>query len=121
MMPTILGLAGLEERIPDTAEGRNRSGCILTGTEDEEADALYFGFGRYRARGLKTGRYTYVSLQNYADDEISVLYYDEKDYFQLEDISEKEPETAALMKEWLEKRLKEIGDNWRDSRGFYCS
>ena len=101
-------------RYPSVAEGHDRSGCMLTGEEDEEADALYFCFGRYRARGLKTGKYTFVSLQNYADDEMTVLYDDENDYYQLEDISEKEPETAALLKERLEKRLEEIGDNWRD-------
>lgn len=114
VMPTILSLAGLKSQIPSVAEGHDRSGCMLTGEEDEEADALYFCFGRYRARGLKTGKYTFVSLQNYADDEMTVLYDDENDYYQLEDISEKEPETAALLKERLEKRLEEIGDNWRD-------
>ncbi|MDE7043726.1 MAG: sulfatase-like hydrolase/transferase, partial [Acetatifactor sp.] len=114
VMPTILSLAGLKSQIPAVAEGHDRSGCMLTGAEDEEADALYFCFGRYRARGLKTGKYTFVSLQNYADDEMTVLYDDENDYYQLEDISEKEPETAALLRERLEKRLEEIGDNWRD-------
>lgn len=114
MMPTILGLAGMQDDIPKTVEGTDYSEYLLDGREDTDSEALFFQFAGRRARGLKTKKYTFVSVQNFSDDEKYVLFDDEKDYFQLEDLAEKEPQVVELLKKRLEKRLEEIGDDWRD-------
>ena len=114
MMPTILGLAGLREQIPEGIDGTDYSKYLLEGRDDIDSDALYFQFSRYRVRGLKTRKYTFVSAQNYAEDEMFLLYDDENDYYQLENLAEKRPEVVRELKERLEKKLRETNDNWRD-------
>jgi arylsulfatase A-like enzyme len=68
VMPTLLGLAGLD--VPATVQGRDFSGSIRTGHVDPDAAALlacYCPFheltrakGGREYRGLRTPRYTYV-------------------------------------------------------------
>ena len=43
-----------------------------------------------------------------------LLYDDENDYYQLENLAEKRPEVVRELKERLEKKLRETNDNWRD-------
>lgn len=114
MMPTILGLIGMNDKIPEKIDGTDYSECLLSGNDKEDADTLYFQFNHHRVRGLKTKKYTFISIQNYLDDEGFILFDDENDYYQLHDLSAEKPEIVAELKQRLEKKLEEIGDNWRD-------
>jgi arylsulfatase A-like enzyme len=69
IMPTLLGLSGLE--IPDTVEGRDSSGAVLTDDVCSHDDAALLVFpwpfapfsrdqGGREWRGVRTRRYTYV-------------------------------------------------------------
>lgn len=114
MMPTILGLAGLNDQIPSVVDGKDYSEYLIKVRDDVDSEALYFRFGNHRVRGMKTRKYTFVSIQNYLDDETFVLFDDETDYYQMNDISQKNPDIIVQLKDRLERKLEVIGDNWRD-------
>ena len=118
IMPTLLGLSGIE--IPDTVEGTDFSG-ILTGVEKSKDDAALINcpspFGQWRRdrggreyRGIRTRRYTYVRDLNGP----WLLYDNEKDPYQLNNLCNK-PEYSELQKKMeavLSKKLKQTNDEF---------
>ena len=118
IMPTLLGLSGIE--IPDTVEGRDFSG-IMKGIEKPKDDATLIScpspFGQWtRARGgreyrgIRTRRYTYVRDLNGP----WLLYDNEKDPYQLNNLCGK-AEHSGLQKELegvLSRKLKETNDEF---------
>ena len=119
LMPTLLGLCGLE--IPDTVEGADRS-TFLRGQEPDRDEAALITcpspFGEWTRkrggreyRGVRTARYTYVrSLQG-----PWLLYDNRQDPYQLDNLAGK-PRHASLeaeMEDLLAQKLRETGDEFR--------
>ncbi len=118
IMPTLLGLSGIE--IPQTVEGKDFSG-ILRGVDKPEDDATLIScpspFGQWtRARGGKEYRGIRTSRYTYARDLKGpwLLYDNKKDPYQLNNLCNK-PEHSELQKKMealLAKKLKQTNDQF---------
>lgn len=117
ILPTLLGLCGIQP--PKTIEGEDLSGMLRNEEEADNRAVVYMGVAPFRGSGpeyraLKTERYSYVRRLTGP----WLLFDDEKDPYQLDDLSQK-PEAAAVVKELdqrLEAKLKKIGDNFRPAQ-----
>lgn len=129
IMPTILALAGLGDRIPDTAEGRNLAPLILedgracdipesalyirnlNGPKDK--DGMVRGFFPV-ARGIKTHKYSMeiAITREYKIDRV-LIFDDVNDPYQMNNIPYKEnPELFLELCEILREKLDEADDVW---------
>lgn len=129
IMPTMLALAGLEEKIPASAEGRNLAPVFLeNGKECDVPDAALYirnldgekdADGMVRgifpeARGVKTERYT-MEIAITRDREIRrVLIFDDwNDPYQMSNIPYRENrELFASLCSKLQEKLEEADDIW---------
>ena len=134
IMPTLLGLTGMEEKIPAEVQGENFAPLFLgkdtqvkrpTGTlyfqnldGEKDADGLVQNYFP-SSRGIKTARYTlalYIDKENHQLVK-TLMFDDENDPYQLNNLSPKEHTEvfASLCKE-MGAKLKEIGDPWHEGR-----
>ena len=129
IMPTMLTLAGLGDKIPETAEGRNLAPVILENGEDCDIPdaALYIRnldgpadkngivHGIFpEARGIKTDRYT-MEISITRDRELArVLIFDDwNDPYQMHCLSFSEhPELFSSLCGILDRKLEEADDIW---------
>lgn len=134
IMPTLLSLAGLNDMIPSSAEGRDLSPVILeNGKECDTPDAaLYIRNvnGPYNekglvegffpaARGIKTDRYTFeIAIKKDGTLSRVLIFDDINDPYQLNPLDyKKEPETFAMLLNKLDAKLEEANDIWhRENR-----
>ncbi|MBQ3206472.1 MAG: sulfatase [Bacteroidales bacterium] len=134
IMPTLLSLAGLNDMIPSSAEGRDLSPVILeNGKECDTPDAaLYIRNvnGPYNekglvegffpaARGIKTDRYTFeIAIQKDGTLSRVLIFDDINDPYQLNPLDyKKEPDTFAMLLNKLDAKLEEANDIWhRENR-----
>lgn len=134
IMPTLLSLAGLNDMIPSSAEGRDLSPVILeNGKECDTPDAaLYIRNvnGPYNekglvegffpaARGIKTDRYTFeIAIKKDGTLSRVLIFDDINDPYQLSPLDyKKEPETFAMLLNKLDAKLEEANDIWhRENR-----
>ena len=111
-MPTILGMAGLEDKIPQEVQGTNYAE-IISNPESTKVEkpksALYIDF---KSRGVYTGDQTLVVVQ--AKDNTTEVYgYDNvKDPNQLNRIPFEELKNGSELKIELSRLLKETNDLW---------
>lgn len=118
IMPTLLGLSGIE--IPDTAEGADFSDVLRQAKEANEEAALIScpsPFGQWKRanggreyRGIRTRRYTYVRDLNGP----WLLYDNKQDPYQLNNLCNK-PEHSELQEELeniLSQKLKQTNDEF---------
>lgn len=118
VMPTLLGLAGLGEAIPDGVEGSDLSD-VLSGKSDERPEfALYVKPGenvqQSNARGLRTTRYTFV--MTVARGALTCRLYDNvEDPYQMNDLAAARPDLVETFSEKLLSRLAELQDPWLQS------
>lgn len=132
IMPTLLGLAGLADRIPQSVEGvdlspalRGESGALrpqsalymrnLNG--ERGADNLVHGFFA-EARGLKTARYTFeLDIDRSGALTRMLLFDDLTDPYQMQPLSEGEnSELVAELCRELGRLLRETDDVWYRER-----
>lgn len=115
VMPTLLGLAGLSDRIPDCVEGNDFS-RVLTGDSDERPEfALYVKPGedlqKSNARGLRTNRYTFV--MSVTLNGLSYRLYDNvMDPYQMTDLSNSRHDLVKVFSDKLLARLEVLKDPW---------
>ena len=134
VMPTLLGLCGLESLIPANVEGRNYAGRLsgqdsstpfrpgalffnnMVGDRDANGKVVsYFPL----SRGIKTDRYTLAfSLDRQTKKLASYHFYeDEKDPYQLNPLTlESNPEAVRTLCKQLVTLLKEANDPWYRDR-----
>lgn len=112
IMPTLLGMLGLKDRIPETVLGKNYSREIITGdwsTQVKPKSAHFLGYNN-RFKGVRTDRYTFQ-----IDEEGTQLLFDnEKDPYQMKAIALTaipEPDADFIASE-LGKWLKQSNDPW---------
>lgn len=116
IMPSILGLMGLEDRIPETVEGTDYSYGIVTGdysSEPKPNSALYLNMER---KGVRTNRYTYVVHQDGRAEVTDNI----KDPYQMKKLSPEEipAKDLEMLKNELGMRLMLAGDSWALKKRF---
>ena len=114
ILPTLLGLAGIEK--PDTIEGEDLSQVITENTEIDRSvlfmSVAPFNFeGRYAYRAIRTTRYSYVRYINGS----SSLFDNLEDPHQLNDLvaDEASAELLVELEGKLQAHLVRIGDDFR--------
>ena len=129
IMPTMLALAGLEDKIPHTAEGRNLAPVFLeNGKECDIPDAVLYirnldgkkdkdgiVHGIFpEARGVKTGRYTMeIAIDRDMNIKRVLIFDDWNDPYQMTNIPYREnPELFAGLCAELREKLEEANDIW---------
>jgi len=115
VMPTLLGMAGLEKNIPVTVQGTNFADVISAKdntTVKKPTSVLYFD---YSQRGLYTGDYTFIVKATKDGQFEEAFYYDnKKDPYQMHRIQGQEMDMAMVenWKQELVAKLKAIDDTW---------
>ncbi len=116
IMPTLLGLVGLQSEIPDDVEGIDQSALFLDPSAKRQSSSFYFwtkpehpaGDGR---RGVRTERYTFVATME--DGDVSYLLHDdETDPYQLANVYGENPEVDSFLLSELHGWLERTGDPW---------
>lgn len=114
VMPTLLGLAGLEERIPASVQGVDYSRTLANVEDGEQVkprSALYF---QNAARGVYTGQYTFVVREENGKFREAFCYDNEEDPYQLNRIPAEQMEAATvqMLRKELYDLLRETDDRW---------
>ncbi|HUU29894.1 MAG TPA: sulfatase [archaeon] len=126
IMPSLLGLTGLSDRIPLAVEGRDYSAAML-GEECKRPTSSYYivsdpvkpgqKLGEGGQRGIRTSSHTFVVTQETDNTESYVLFDNRKDPYQLENIAEKSPPLVRELTEELDGWLERTNDPWLRQRG----
>lgn len=116
IMPSILGLMGLADLIPQTAEGIDYSQGIATGNYTncpKPLSALYLNMSR---KGVRTNRYSYVVHDNGKAEVTDNI----TDPYQIHKLSPDviPPTDLEMLKKELGMRLKLAGDKWAIEKRF---
>ncbi|WP_152287929.1 sulfatase family protein [Flavicella marina] len=127
VLPTVMGLAGLEKEIPKDIEGTNYAPLLTeplkTDLKKPEAALIMLG----NSRGVQTDRYTFCVQENKrpwhkkkATSVTAVFFYDnEKDPYQLNQIlPEEQPEVAEKLLHTLGELLKKTNDPWYQNKTY---
>ena len=114
IMPTVLGLAGYENKIPSQVQGVNYASLLTNDRSNDikkPTSALYIGV---HARGVHTGRYTYVVNEQKGKFANAYMYDNHKDPYQLIRIVDSKipPKVLKTLKSELIKQLKSTEDKW---------
>lgn len=114
VMPTLLGLAGFQNRIPKEVQGTDYSKVLLdpdAGDKQKPKSALFINTN---SRGVYTGKYMFVVQEKDGEFEKAFCYDNESDPYQLNRIpgEEIEKEIFIELKNELHGLLKTTGDSW---------
>ncbi len=115
IMPSLLGLMGLAQSIPDDVEGIDYSAIMLGRPGKRPTSALYLNCAGQRGgnRGLRTHRYTYA-INRLKDGKNEVLLFDNrKDPYQLNNIADSRPEVVRKLTGELNQWLRKTKDPWK--------
>jgi arylsulfatase A-like enzyme len=114
--PTVLGLLGLGDEVPDEVQGRDCSAALLGRPDAARPDtALYLGPAKYGeqddVRGLRTG--THKVVASYRQGRLEVCLVDLfADPYELRDVAADEPALTAALLGRLGDELRRTGDPW---------
>lgn len=117
--PTMLGLLGMEDLIPDTVEGTNFANTVRGIKGDKQPTSQFYTFMPYGAqsygrRGIRTDRYTLVVDRRIAKPLAYTLHDNQNDPYQMSNIAEG---NDALIHQLIVKELmpwlEHTGDPWR--------
>jgi arylsulfatase A-like enzyme len=120
VLPTVLGLAGLSDKISDKVNGDDFSKELENPNvkvQDKEAELLMLG----NERGVFTKEYTFSIRENVKNNQVTEVYlYDNiADTYQHTRLSKEErPEVVSEMLEILGVKLKEANDPWYKLRKY---
>lgn len=113
VMPTLLGMMGAGEQIPQQVQGHDHSQLLLTGRGEQPKSSFYRmgsaapGEGN---RGIRTDRYTF--LVSFGSGETVTLFDNQADPYQLKNIAaDNEPLCRELVAE-LNRWLVAVNDPW---------
>ncbi len=125
LFPTLLGLIGQSENIPESVEGENRAEHILGLKQAERQSSLYLNINEGEAtidqRGIRTPRYTYVKERDKKSNTITAitLFDREIDPYELNNIagSDDAKEALAFCEAELHYWLEKTNDPWLKNAG----
>ncbi|EDL8430476.1 TPA_asm: sulfatase-like hydrolase/transferase [Salmonella enterica subsp. diarizonae] len=117
--PTLLGLMGLGEHIPDNVEGTDFSKTLMGHGGDKRPTSQFYTFmpyggQSYGRRGVRTDRYTLVIDRKIGKPLTYILHDNKNDPYQMKNIaSDNMPLVNKLITEELIPWLEHSGDVWR--------
>lgn len=116
VMPSLLALMGQRSAIPETIEGRDYSGIFLGEPVDRPNSAFYLyvdpmASASKGARGIRTHDHTFV-IQKQDRSETVLLYDNQSDPYQLQEISSTHPEIVQDLRGELMTWLRRTADPW---------
>ncbi len=112
VMPTLLGLAGMEDKIPFEVQGKNYAGILQdpgSGATEKPLSALFIN---PNSRGVYTGDQMFVVSQRDGDLAEAFGYNNVTDPYQLNKIPFEKIENGHDLKAELSRLLKETNDSW---------
>ncbi len=119
VMPTLLGMSGLQEMIPASVQGHNFADIVLNKDRhktQKPGSVLYFD---YNSRGLYTGDFTFVVKTSDGTQFEEAFYYDnKKDPYQMTKIKG-DAMDVKLVGKWkkeLANKLISINDKWAQEK-----
>ncbi|MBI4893276.1 MAG: sulfatase [Acidobacteria bacterium] len=114
IMPTLLGLAGLEGATPREVEGTNYAALFRGGQQKRPTSALYFQAER-NERGVRTHRYT-LAFSNQGGAPRTLLFDNTADPYQMHNLADSRPELVRqLATGELEAWLRRTRDPWKST------
>ncbi|MDH7571919.1 MAG: sulfatase-like hydrolase/transferase, partial [Armatimonadota bacterium] len=114
IMPTLLGLMGLRDRIPAQVEGTDYSHALRTGGGQRPASTFFLtGLGSpdRGVRGVRTDRYTFTV--GAAGSGPVILFDRQNDPYQLENVAPAHPEVCRQLLDELNRWLVKTNDPWK--------
>ncbi|WP_019615261.1 sulfatase family protein [Psychromonas ossibalaenae] len=117
--PTLFGLMGMSDLIPDTVEGANFARTVQGLSGDKAPTSQLYSFMPYGAqsygrRGIRTDRYTLSIDRKIGKPLTYVLHDNQVDPYQMKNIAE---QNERLIKQLIEQELlpwlEHTGDPWR--------
>ncbi len=111
IMPTLLELCGLEDRIPNDLEGHSTASALLGGDASNSREG-YFINCSVNARGLRTKEYTFAVVRDRHEKEQYVLYDMKQDPYQMCNIADLHPELVKQFRGRLQVWLEKTKDIW---------
>jgi arylsulfatase A-like enzyme len=112
VMPTLLGLAGLEDKIPFEVQGTNYAKILKTPNSDPAEKAASALFINMNSRGVYTGDQMFVVSQREGEPAEAFGYNHLTDPYQLNRIPFERIENGPDLKAELSRLLKETNDSW---------
>lgn len=116
LMPTLLTVMGLKEAIPGDIRGKNAGEEILQNRDGNIPFAIYHH--TYRSRGFTDGKYTFVVHHEKDDMALpmeAVLFDNEADPFQMDDLAPRNPELVREFCGRLLEMLTECADPFAET------
>ena len=115
--PTLLGLLGLADGVPEAVDGVSHSGLFLTGEGPRPTSQPYMwvpvGEPAWGRRGVRTHRYTLMISKAEGKAPETVLHDNVDDPYQLRNIAAEKPDVVRRLTEReLVPWLKKTGDPW---------
>lgn len=114
--PTLLGLMGMRDQIPETAEGADRSAVFADGSGERPDEGVYMRLppGRPQGgpRGVRTHRHTY---QAGSPNQDALLFDNVEDPFQMNNLAGDDALRGELHAR-MEQALAETRDPWLERR-----
>lgn len=106
IMPTLLELVGLEDKLPQGIEGVSVAESMLDSTKLMNNEGYYIN-NMLNARGINNGKHLFVVVRDSYENETHILYDLEEDPLQTCNIArtneKKVKEMRLKLQEWLEK------------------
>src|SRR5690606_26800557 len=116
VMPTLLQMLGATRGIPEDLDGRDLSSVILEnkGRKPEAVPYYYIEEGRPASghRGIRTERYTYVITLDDDQTERRIMFDNEADPFQMNNIAGQDTDAEKRLYHMLMQLLKDRKDPW---------
>lgn len=117
LMPTLLTMLGLKDKIPENIRGKSVGEAILE-NRDGDVEHAYYVLGNIR-RGFADRRYTFAMIRTGANQPFTYQLFDhENDPYQMHNLAEDHPKLVkecrekliALMEKYEDSLKKEIKD-----------
>jgi hypothetical protein len=115
MMPSLLGLMGLNDSIPRDVEGSDYSSIMLGQPGIRPTSALFLNCsGSYGGpRGLRTHRYTFTLTPEEEGKKKVLLFDNQQDPHQLNNIAKSRPKIIRKLTNELAHWLQKTNDPWK--------
>jgi arylsulfatase A-like enzyme len=114
--PTLLDLMGFSDDIPEEVMGTNYASLFLTGRGKRPATQLYLkvpvGQPELGTRGVRDHRYTFAITKYKIMPEELVLFDNQNDPYQMNNLVLTYPEVVRKLSEALNEWLQKTGDPW---------
>ncbi|MDO6807556.1 sulfatase [Zobellia galactanivorans] len=125
VLPTVMGLAGMGQKIPEAVQGYDFSPLIIPSSDTSIEKPKGVLLMLTKSRGILTDRYTLCVEQkadrrNRTPDDKDIYLYDNlKDPYQLKRLGlDERPQEAAALLQLLGSELKRTNDPWYQQKKF---